>query len=99
MRRTLAALVLALTPPLTLVAIPGAQAQQSVVVRSGETLSEIAERHGVSMSRLMQANGITNPNHVEIGQRLTIPGSGSTAGSSGGATSAAASSQGTAPTP
>jgi LysM repeat protein len=97
MRRTLAALVLAITPALTAVAIPDAQAQQSVVVRSGETLSEIAERHGVSMSRLMQANGITNPNHVEIGQRLIIPGSGSTAGSSAGGTSAAASSQGTAP--
>jgi LysM repeat protein len=97
MRRTLAALVLAITPAFTAVAIPDAQAQQSVVVRSGETLSEIAERHGVSMSRLMQANGITNPNHVEIGQRLTIPGSGSTTGSSAGGSTAAASSQGTAP--
>jgi LysM repeat protein len=93
MRRTLAALVLALTPPLTVLAVSGVQAQQVVTVRSGETLSEIADRHGVSLTRLMQANGITKPDHVEIGQRLTIPGSGSTArnpSSSGGT-------QGTAP--
>ncbi|QVL52418.1 MAG: LysM peptidoglycan-binding domain-containing protein [Cyanobium sp. M30B3] len=82
MRRTLAALVLAITPPLTVLAVSGVQAQQVVTVRTGETLSEIAERHGVSLSRLMQANGIANPDHVEIGQRLTIPGSGSTARSS-----------------
>jgi LysM repeat protein len=87
MRRTLAALVLALTPPLTVLAVSAVQAQQVVTVRSGETLSEIADRHGVSLTRLMQANGITKPDHVEIGQRLTIPGSGSTArtaSSSGG---------------
>lgn len=82
MRRTLAALVLAITPPLTVLAVSGVQAQQVVTVRTGETLSEIAERHGVSLSRLMQANGIANPDHVETGQRLTIPGSGSTARSS-----------------
>jgi len=93
MRRTLAALVLALTPPLTVLAVSAVQAQQVVTVRSGETLSEIADRHGVSLTRLMQANGITKPDHVEIGQRLTIPGSGSTArtASSSGGT------QGTAP--
>lgn len=93
MRRTLAALVLAITPPLTVLAVSGVQAQQVVTVRTGETLSEIAERHGVSLSRLMQANGISNPDHVEIGQRLTIPGSGSTARS----TSSSSGSQGTAP--
>jgi LysM repeat protein len=93
MRRTLAALVLAITPPLTVLAVSGVQAQQVVTVRTGETLSEIAERHGVSLSRLMQANGISNPDHVEIGQRLTIPGSGSTTRS----TSSSSGSQGTAP--
>jgi LysM repeat protein len=93
MRRTLAALVLAITPPLTVLAVSGVQAQQVVTVRTGETLSEIAERHGVSLSRLMQANGIAKPDHVEIGQRLTIPGSGSTARSA----SSPGGSQGTAP--
>ncbi|MFM9104578.1 MAG: LysM peptidoglycan-binding domain-containing protein [Cyanobium sp.] len=93
MRRTLATLVLAITPPLTVLAVSGVQAQQVVTVRTGETLSEIAERHGVSLSRLMQANGIAKPDHVEIGQRLTIPGSGSTARSA----SSPGGSQGTAP--
>ena len=93
MRRTLATLVLAITPPLTVLAVSDVQAQQVVTVRTGETLSEIAERHGVSLSRLMQANGIAKPDHVEIGQRLTIPGSGSTARSA----SSPGGSQGTAP--
>jgi LysM repeat protein len=93
MRRTLAALVLAMTPPLSLLGLPGVQAQQVVVVRAGETLSEIAERHNVSLSRLMQANGISNADLVVQGQRLTIPGSGSAARSASGS----GSSQGTAP--
>ena len=93
MRRTLAALVLALTQPLAVLPVPSAQAQQMVVVRSGETLSEIAERHGVSLSRLMQANGISDADLVVEGQRLTIPGSGSTARAS----STPKTAQGTAP--
>ncbi len=93
MHRTLTALVLALTPPLAVLPVPSAQAQQVVVVRSGETLSEIAERHGVSLSRLMQANGISDADLVVVGQRLTIPGSGSTAKAS----STSSTTQGTAP--
>jgi LysM repeat protein len=43
------------------------------VVSSGETLSTIARQHGTSTQRLMEANGITNPNQVRIGQVLKIP--------------------------
>ena len=89
MRSTLAALVLATALPLAGVLSPAARAQQAVVVRSGETLSEIADRHGVSLSRLMQANGISNADLVQVGQRLTIPGGASAVSrpviSSGGA--------------
>jgi LysM repeat protein len=46
----------------------------SVTVQPGETLSEIAEREGVGMSRLMQANGLGNADLVMVGQRLVIPG-------------------------
>lgn len=74
MRRPLAALVLGAAMPLVLLQPPAALAQQVVVVRAGETLSEIADRHGVSLTRLMQANGLSNPDHVEVGQRLTLPG-------------------------
>jgi len=52
------------------------------VVKPGETLSEIADRHGVSLNRLMQANGISNPNMVVAGQKLVLPGSSNGAGGS-----------------
>jgi LysM repeat protein len=68
MRRTLAALALAVVLPLPLFAA-------EVTIQPGETLSDLADRHGVSLGRLMKANGITDPDRVEAGQRLTIPGS------------------------
>lgn len=43
------------------------------VVKPGESLSSIAARYGTTVSALAQANGITNPNHLAIGQVLTIP--------------------------
>lgn len=67
MRRQLAALVLALSLPWP------AQAAE-VVVRPGETLSEIAARAGISTERLMQINGIRNADLIVAGQRLTVPG-------------------------
>ena len=84
MRRSLAALALAVVLP-----FPGlapAAALANVVVKPGETLSEIADRHGVSLTRLMQANGITNPNLVVAGQKLVLPGS-STGASHAGSSS------------
>jgi LysM repeat protein len=84
MRPSLVALTLALLLPL-----PGMAAD--VVVGPGETLSEIADRHGISLSRLMQLNGIQNPDHIEAGQRLRLPGGSSQAsgGSRGGGSSRA----------
>jgi murein DD-endopeptidase MepM/ murein hydrolase activator NlpD len=43
-------------------------------VRRGETLYRIAKRYGVSVGRLMTANGITDPRKLRAGQTLTIPG-------------------------
>ncbi|MEY3757944.1 MAG: hypothetical protein RLZZ263_1098 [Cyanobacteriota bacterium] len=80
MRRSLAALALAVVLPLP-VLLPAA-VRAGVVVKPGETLSEIADRNGISLKRLMQANGITNPNVVTAGQTLVIPGSGSAGSSS-----------------
>lgn len=45
------------------------------VVQAGQTLSSIASRHGVSASSIAKANGISDPNRVRVGQKLTIPGS------------------------
>lgn len=44
-------------------------------VNRGETLSVIAAKYHVSTSALAKANGITNPNLIEIGQPLKIPAS------------------------
>jgi LysM repeat protein len=52
-----------------------------VTVRSGETLSDIADRYGVSVGTLMRMNGIRNPDLVEAGSRLQVPGPTVTAGS------------------
>jgi LysM repeat protein len=49
-------------------------AGQTHVVRPGEYLSTIASRYGVSLSALIRANGISNPNLVRAGQVLIIPG-------------------------
>ncbi len=73
MRRRLVALAIAVVLPL-----PGLAAE--VTVQPGETLSQIADRLGVSMTRLMKLNGITNPDHVESGSKLTVPNSGSSSG-------------------
>ena len=60
-----------------------AEDQTVYVVRAGDTLARIAARYGVSISAIVNANGITNPNHIYVGQRLIIPGAG---GSTSGTT-------------
>jgi murein tripeptide amidase MpaA len=42
-------------------------------VQPGDTLSGIAEREGVSLEALMELNGITDPNMIQVGQVLRIP--------------------------
>lgn len=49
-------------------------ADGTYTVRVGDTLSAIAARFGVSLSALVRANGIADPNRIYVGQRLTIPG-------------------------
>jgi LysM repeat protein len=58
------------------------------VVRRGDSLGAIAARFGVSVSAIVRANGIRNPNLIFAGQRLVIPGRGSS--SAAGAASAPA---------
>ena len=53
---------------------------RSYTVRSGDTLSGIAARHGVSLSALTAANPqIRNPNLIHPGQKISIPGQGGSA--------------------
>lgn len=42
-------------------------------VQSGDTLSGIAKRFGVSASLLQEANGIEDPRRLQVGQELIIP--------------------------
>jgi len=48
-------------------------ATTSYTVRSGDTLGTIAARNNTSLSALAAANGISNPNRIYVGQRLTLP--------------------------
>lgn len=45
----------------------------SYIVQPGDTLSKIAGRFGVTQAELMALNGITNPDHIEKGQKLKLP--------------------------
>lgn len=47
------------------------------VVRLGETLYGIAWQYGTSVSAILAANDILNPDYIYAGQRLVIPGLGS----------------------
>ncbi|MGE5509208.1 MAG: LysM peptidoglycan-binding domain-containing protein [Chitinophagales bacterium] len=51
---------------------------QAYTVQAGDTLFLIAQRYGTTVAALQQTNGLTNPDSLYAGQRLTIP-SGSTA--------------------
>lgn len=43
------------------------------VVQAGETLSTIAQTYGVTMTSISQANNLTNPDQLSVGQELVIP--------------------------
>ena len=45
-------------------------------VKAGETLSEIAERYGTSVQRLMDLNGLRTPQDLWAGSRIQVPGAG-----------------------
>jgi murein DD-endopeptidase MepM/ murein hydrolase activator NlpD len=60
--------------------VDAGQAQQTqpggpvYVVTEGDSLWGIAARFGISVDDLEKANGISDPNQLKIGDRLTIPG-------------------------
>lgn len=50
-----------------------AAAHTTYVVQAGDTLSGIAQRHGISTAELAAENGITNLDLIWIGQTLSVP--------------------------
>ncbi len=49
------------------------QEGEEYTVQAGDTLGTISQRYGVSVEAVMQANGLTNPDLLAVGQVLTIP--------------------------
>jgi len=49
------------------------RAQVIHVVQPGESLSSIARLYGVTYQAIMEANGMTDPNLLRVGQELIIP--------------------------
>lgn len=49
-------------------------ASASYTVKEGDTLSAIASRTGVPVSRLVAANDLADPDHIVVGQRLSLGG-------------------------
>ncbi|NOH02284.1 MAG: LysM peptidoglycan-binding domain-containing protein [Chloroflexi bacterium] len=43
------------------------------IVQAGDTLGDIAQRYGISLQALLDANNITDPNLLEVGMVLVIP--------------------------
>ena len=56
-----------------------AGASTTVTVEPGETLSALAQRYGTTAAALAAANGISNPDLIEAGSVLRVPGPGAPA--------------------
>lgn len=55
-------------------AVPAQGQDHFYVVQSGDTLWDIAQRFGVTVEALVEANDLDNPADLTVGQRLAIPG-------------------------
>jgi spore germination protein len=42
-------------------------------VQPGDQLARIAARYGVTVTAIVKANDLANPNLIRVGQRLIIP--------------------------
>jgi len=60
-----------LTPPPP--PVPARGSGYEHLVKSGETLSEIARAYGVKIEAILKANGLRDANTIRVGQKLFIP--------------------------
>jgi LysM repeat protein len=72
-RSTLAPLRTTVAPPTTLPPTTTTTVPTEYIVQKGDSLTRIAQQFGVTVAQLVAANSIQNPDHIEEGQRLTIP--------------------------
>ncbi|MCZ7546108.1 MAG: LysM peptidoglycan-binding domain-containing protein [Anaerolineae bacterium] len=61
-------------PPAAPASAPAAAVGTVYTVRPGDTLYRIALRYGTTVSALVAANGIANPNRIYVGQQIRIAG-------------------------
>lgn len=59
-------------PGVTATTTPPAEVRKHTV-QSGETLGSIAVQYGVTVQAIMEANQLTNPDVIRVGQELIIP--------------------------
>ena len=64
---------IATTTTTTMLAITTTTIPLVYEVQPGDILTVIADRFGVTMEDIMALNGIDNPDHIEVGQKLKIP--------------------------
>lgn len=67
-----------------------ALATDEVIVASGDTLSQIALEHGLTVAQLAALNGLNDPNRIYVGQRLSLKAPATPAGAAAPAAPAAA---------
>ncbi len=68
-------LALAGCGPSSVNAPPPARPERFYTVRQGDTAYRIAKRFGISVGRMMAANGLSDPRDLRVGLTLRIPGS------------------------
>jgi murein DD-endopeptidase MepM/ murein hydrolase activator NlpD len=76
MRRLFGAVLIVLVCSGCSLSLAGGKRDKSVTVRSGDTLSSLANRYDVSADDLALYNGIRDPKSLKPGQRLVIPAAG-----------------------
>jgi soluble lytic murein transglycosylase-like protein len=59
-------------------AVSAAKAPATYTVKSGDTLTHIAVRHGMGLSVLLQANGLSQSSTIYAGQQLKVSGTAAT---------------------
>lgn len=62
-----------ITPALAQPTTEAPVGQRTHVVRSGDTLFAIAREYGVTVQAIIDANNLTNPDRLDLGQELVIP--------------------------